>query len=214
MTALEDALRSPHSSARLQAVMAAGVRAEASDLDALIARCAIEPDFSVRDTLTWALTRIPRSLAVPAVVAELARPEAQARSQALHTLSKIGDPAAWPAVSESLSDTDDGVARAAWRAAVILAPGDERPALATRLAKQLGHGSRETQASLSRALVALGADLVEPLLARAAASRVDTVRDHAEATLQLLRDPDVGSSLAVAYARREVALGRTRSARG
>ncbi len=52
-------------SARLQAVLAIGTAADASDLDALIVRCAVEPDFFVRDMLTWALTRLPARSVLP-----------------------------------------------------------------------------------------------------------------------------------------------------
>ena len=65
-------------------------------VDTLVARCAIEPNFYVRDMLTWALTRLPSEITVPRLIAELCSERAQARSQALHTLSKIKDARAWP----------------------------------------------------------------------------------------------------------------------
>src|SRR5881227_2621642 len=114
-----DRLSSADPSARLQAALDAGVHPDADLVDTLVERCAVEQDFFVRDMLTWALTRQPREVTVPRLLDELTSAEAQPRSQALHTLSKIGDPRAWPAVSGALlHDPDDDVARSAWRAAV------------------------------------------------------------------------------------------------
>jgi hypothetical protein len=61
--------------------------------------------------LTWALTRFPSEITVPRLLAELLSERAQARSQALHTLSKIKDAGAWPAITGSLlRDPDAGFA--------------------------------------------------------------------------------------------------------
>lgn len=214
MTTLSSALADPRSSVRLRTVMAAGTHPDAGDLDVLVEQCAVEPDFFVRDMLTWALTRLPAAEVVRHVVPELRREVPQARSQALHTLSKIGDRSTWPAVRPLLADPDDEVARAAWRTAVALVPDEERPELARTLAAHLGRGGRETRLSLSRALVALGEETVRPLLDAAAEHRDVTVRDHAADVERLLHDPDAASGPALERARREVALGRTRSAKG
>jgi hypothetical protein len=126
----------------------------------------------------------------------------------LHTLSKIGDRQAWPAITRALlTDADDEVARSAWRAAVVLVPEGEEPVLAGVLATQLGRGERETQLSLSRALIALG-EVIMPTL-RAAITDLDPrVRQHAIATERLLRNPDAGFEFAIEEAKRVVALGR------
>ncbi len=200
-------LASSSPSVRLQAAMAMGTSPDPRIVDALVERCAVEPDFSVRETLTWALTRHPSSTTVPRLVDELRCDGAQARSQALHTLSKIGDGRAWPAITRTLlTDTDDEVARSAWRAAVVLVPDDAKPELAGVLATQLGTGGRERQLSLSRALIALG----EPVLPALRAATTDPdpdVRRHAIATQRLWRDPDAGFELAIEEAKRVVALG-------
>ncbi|MGN8051090.1 HEAT repeat domain-containing protein [Curtobacterium sp. 22159] len=214
MTTLADALTDPRSSVRLRAVMAAGTTPDPDDVDVLVARCAVEPDFFVRDMLTWALVRQPAGLVVPRVVPELRRPEPQARSQALHTLSKIADPSTWPDVRPLLDDPDDDVARAAWRTAAALVPDEERGGLARVLGTHLGRGSRETRLSLTRAMASLGEETVRPVLDAAADSRDPVVREHAADVERVLRDPDAGSGLAVEHARRTVALGRTRSAKG
>jgi HEAT repeat protein len=205
------ALAAGNSSTRLQAALAAGTRPDPGLVDVLVARCAIEPDFFVRDMLTWALTRLPADITVPRLRAELRSERTQARSQALHTLSKIGDGDAWPSITRSLlHDADDEVARSAWRAAVVLVPAGERPELAAELAAELGRGDRAVQLSLSRALVALG-DVVEPALRAGLASADPVVRAHARATERLLRDPDAAFAPDVDEAKRIAALGPDRA---
>ncbi|MEU2118170.1 HEAT repeat domain-containing protein [Streptomyces sp. NPDC016459] len=201
------ALQDERSSVRLRAALAVGTTPDPGFVDKLVERSAIEPEFFVRDMLTWALTRHPVSLTLPALLRELGSEGAQARSQALHTLSKIGDRQAWPAITRALlTDGDDDVARSAWRAAVVLVPDGEESGLAAVLATQLGRGERETQLSLSRALVALG-DVVAPALHTATADSDRRVRAHALATERLLRDPDIGFEFAIEEAKRVVALG-------
>ncbi|WP_433417189.1 HEAT repeat domain-containing protein [Microtetraspora malaysiensis] len=202
-------LESSSSSERLQATLAVGTTPDPRFIDKLIERCAIEPDFYVRDMLTWALTRHTSSMTVPKLIDELRSARAQARSQALHTLSKIGDRQAWPAITQALlTDADSEVARSAWRTAVVLVPEGAEPELAGVLATQLGRGERETQLSLSRALVALGT-VILPTLRAAMTDPAPRVRQHAIATERLLRDPDAGFEFAIEEAKRIVALGTT-----
>ncbi|WP_433479653.1 HEAT repeat domain-containing protein [Spirillospora sp. CA-142024] len=200
-------LENSNSSVRLRAALAVGTAPDPRFIDKLIERCAIEPEFHVRDMLTWALTRHSVSMTVPKLIDELRSERAQARSQALHTLSKIGDRRAWPAITQALlSDADDEVARSAWRAAVVLVPEGEEPGLAAVLSTQLGRGERAMQLSLSRALIALG-EVILPIL-RAAMTDLDPrVSAHAIATERLSRDPDAGFEFAIEEAKRIVALG-------
>ncbi|MFD1366373.1 HEAT repeat domain-containing protein [Actinoplanes sichuanensis] len=200
-------LENTSSSVRLQAVMAIGTAPDPGYVDGLIGRCAVEPDFYVRDMLTWAITRHPAAVTVPRLVEQVRSANPRARSQALHTLSKVGDRAAWPAITrELLTDGDDEVARTAWRTAVVLVPEDEKPMLAEVLMSQLGRGDRATRLSLSRALIGLGATIV-PALEAAKTSTDPHVAGHAVATRRLLDDPDAGFELAVDEAIRIVALG-------
>ncbi|MEU4408052.1 HEAT repeat domain-containing protein [Streptosporangium sp. NPDC023963] len=200
-------LEDDNPSVRLRAALAAGTTPDPRFVGELVERCAIEPEFYVRDMLTWALTRHPASTTVPALLDEVGSQRAQARSQALHTLSKIGDRRAWPAITRALlSDADDEVARSAWRAAVVLVPEGEEPELAVVLSTQLGRGGRETQLSLSRALVALG-EVILPALRAATTDPDPRVRAHATATERLSRDPDAGFEFAIEQAKRVVALG-------
>ena len=205
-TDLRRSLGSQNSSARLQAALAAGTHPDPGHLEALVDSCAIEPDFFVRDMLSWALTRLPASITVPRLLEETTSAGGQARSQALHTLSKIGDPQGWPAITpELLHDADDEVARSAWRAAVALVPAGAEEQLAKALAAELGRGGRDVQLSLSRALVGLGDDAM-PVLAEAACSGNAVVRTHAIATERLVRDPEAGFDAAIFEAKRVVAL--------
>jgi HEAT repeat protein len=194
-------------SVRLRAALAAGTAPDARFVGKLVERCAVEPEFFVRDMLTWALTRHSVGLTLPALLREVRSGSGQARSQALHTLSKIEDPRAWPAITQALlTDADEEVARSAWRAAAVLVPDGERSALAAVLLGQLGRGGREMQLSLSRALVSLG-DVIEPALEATAAAPDPRVRAHALATQRLLWEPDAGFESAVEEAKRIVALG-------
>jgi HEAT repeat protein len=203
------ALGAADASTRLKAALALGSNPDPAALHALLERCAVEPDFYVRDMLTWALIRLPPALTMPGLLAQLHSAVAQARSQALHTLSKIKDGAAWPSITPSLlRDPDDEVARSAWRAAVILAPDADRAYLADELASQLGRGNVQLQRSLSRALVALGKDLAQRVLDRARESNDARIRAHAEATQRILDDPDSG--FAVNEARRAFVLHKKR----
>lgn len=200
-------LEDGRASVRLRAALAIGSAPDPRFVDKLVERSAVEPEFFVRDMLTWALTRHPVSTTLARLVREVGSDRPQARSQALHTLSKIGDRRAWPAITRAvLRDADDEVARSAWRAAVVLVPEGEESALAAALATQLGRGDRETQLSLSRALIALD-EAVVAVLDTATTAPDPHVRAHALATRRLLHDPDAGFAPAVEEAKRVVALG-------
>ncbi|MFJ8587862.1 HEAT repeat domain-containing protein [Streptomyces sp. NPDC093595] len=211
-TRMADALGAKDSSVRLQAALAVGSNPDPGFLETLVERCAVEPDFFVRDMLSWALTRLSPEITLPRVRRELDSERAQARSQALHTLSKIGDRSAWAWITrDMLRDTDDEVARTAWRVAVLLVPDGERKDLADELLLQLGRGDRTVQLSLSRALVDLG-DAAGPALENAAAHPSPEVAAHARATLLLRQNPEAGFDAAVDEARRVVNLGPERAA--
>ncbi|WP_111765819.1 HEAT repeat domain-containing protein [Nakamurella deserti] len=187
---LEAALTQRDPSARLRAAMAAGTRPDPHFVEVLVARCAVEPDLSVREMLTWALVRHDQDLTVDRLVLELRSDILQARSQALHTLSKIGNRRAWPAVTrELLLHPDDTVARTAWRTAAGLVPPDRRSALAELLVTQLGRGGRDVQLSLCRALAMLG-DTALPAVRRARVDPRPEIRAHAIATERLILDPE------------------------
>lgn len=206
VTRLRAALQAGSATDRMNTAMAAGTRPQDAYIEVLVERFAVEPDFFVRDMLTWALINHDRTLTLERVIPELTSDVPQARAQALHTVSKLGDQRAWPAITtEHLTDADDQVALTAWRASAALVPEGEGPALAEVLATQFGRGDAATQLGLSRALAALG-DAATPVIERAKKHRNPAVRTHAIATEKLIADPDIGFDVALAAARRTVAL--------
>lgn len=209
---LIDALGEQDSSVRLRAALAAGTSPDPAFLEPLVERCAVEPDFFVRDMLSWALTRLSPGITLPRIRPELDSERNQARSQALHTLSKIDDKSTWAWITrDMLRDADDEVARTAWRVAVALVPEDEEKHLADELVLQLGRGNRTVQLSLSRALVGLGA-VIGPALEQAANHPDPDVAAHARATELLRQNPETGFDAAIDEARRTVRLGADRAA--
>ncbi|MFB8893609.1 HEAT repeat domain-containing protein [Microbacterium plantarum] len=202
---LRRALASPDGSERVRSAMAAGTYPRPEYVPVLVEQCAHEPDLTVRETLTWALTRQDRDTTLDRVLPELGSPFPRARAQALHTLSKMRDPRAWPAItSELLHDENADVARTAWRTAAGLAPEAERAALASELAAHFGLGPDDLQQSLSRAFVMLG-ESGRDAIDRAAAAGEWNVRVHALATEHLVSYPEEGYEAAVAVARRAAA---------
>ncbi|WP_348533957.1 HEAT repeat domain-containing protein [Gordonia sp. NB41Y] len=155
---IASALSADNPSTRLSAALAAGTDPDPSLIGVLVERSGVEPDFFVRDMLVWALTRQPVDLTVPHLAEAVRSASPQMRSQALHTLSKIGAPSTWGLITaELLHDPDDDVARSAWRAAVVLVPDDRRLWLADELSTERGRGGREVRKSLRRAQLALSA---------------------------------------------------------
>jgi HEAT repeat protein len=203
---LRSALSAPSASERLQAAMDSGTYPHPSFVAVLVEQCALETDFTVREMLTWSLVRQEASITVPLVIAQTESDISQARSQALHTLSKIGDPRGWAAITPALMlDADDTVARTAWRAAVVLVPEEHEAALAATLASLLGRGDREVKQSLSYALAGLG-DAAWQALTDASTHANPDVRIHAAATSRIIDDPDEGFDAAMWEATRALDL--------
>jgi HEAT repeat protein len=183
MATLRELLNSPNQSVRLKAALAAGTYPNPNQVEILISQCANESDFFVRDTLSWALMRHDQKSVVEQLKIELKSQNPQARSQALHTLSKIGDKENYELITRDLLlDSDDFVAATAWRAASVLVPDADKSALVEILISQLGRGDSDTQFGLTRFLCAIGQSIVAPLM-QAAQSADETVRTQAEFTL-------------------------------
>ena len=183
MATLEALLKSPDQSVRLKAALAAGTYPNLDHIEVLISQCASESDFFVRDTLSWALMRQDRPTVVQRLIPELKSANPQSRSQALHTLSKIGDQNNYALITRDLLlDSDDFVASTAWRSASVLVPDADKPALVEILISQLGRGDSDTQFGLTRFLCAIGQPIVAALTL-AAQSQDEVVRTHAEFTL-------------------------------
>ena len=179
---------------RLKAALAAGTYPETEFIEVLIEQCAIESDFFVRDTLSWALMRNDVSKVVKRLETELQSTNLQAKSQAIHTLSKIGDNKNYSLITdEMLFDSDDFMASTAWRVASVLVPDDQRPNLVKKLITQLGRGDSDTQFGLTRFLCALGEHIVEPLN-EAAKSSDEVVSNQAKFTLLRFREMQLESA--------------------
>jgi HEAT repeat protein len=186
-------LASPDQSVRLKAALAAGTYPEREFIEILINQCAIETDFFVRDTLSWALMRNDIDAVVDRLKAELISENLQAKSQAIHTLSKIGDKKNYPLITDSmLFDPDDFIASTAWRAASVIVPDEEKPALVAKLVTQLGRGDSDLQFALTRFLCAIGESIIEPLTV-AANSDDEVVSNQAKFTLMRYREMQLES---------------------
>lgn len=183
MATLKALLDSPDTSVRLKAALAAGTYPEPDFVDVLVDQCAHETDFFVRDTLSWALIRNDIPKVIERLTSELHSDNVQAKKQALHTLSKIGDKQFYSLITlEHLLDSNDEVAVTAWRAASVLAPESEIPNLTAILVTQLGRGDSDLQFDLTRFLCALGDSIIKPLN-EAVQSPKEEIRIHATFTL-------------------------------
>ena len=193
MPTLRSLLDSPDQSVRLKAALAAGTYPEPDFIEVLISQCATEPDFFVRDTLSWALMRNDIPQVVKRLEIELQSANTQAKTQAIHTLSKIGDKNNYRLITdEMLFDEDDFMASTAWRAASVLVPEDEKPNLVAKLITQLGRGDSDTQFGLTRFLCALGDCIVEPLT-QAAKSSDEAVSNQAKFTILRFKEMQLES---------------------
>jgi HEAT repeat protein len=195
MATLQALLASPDQSVRLKAALAAGTYPELEYIDILVWQCAHEPDFFVRDTLSWALMRNDIPAVVERLKIELGSKNPLAKSQAIHTLSKIRDKDNFALITDDhLFDSDDYVATTAWRAASVLVPDAEKPALVAKLITQLGRGDSDTQFALTRFLCAIGDQIVEPLT-QETKSEDEIVRTQAEFTLMRFNEMKLERSL-------------------
>jgi HEAT repeat protein len=194
MANFQTLLASPDQSVRLKAALAAGTYPAEEYIEILIAQCTHEPDFFVRDTLSWALMRHDVTKVVKRLEVELQSSNPQAKSQAIHTLSKIGDKANYLLITdEMLFDPDDFIASTAWRVASVLVPDDQKPNLVKKLITQLGRGDSDTQFGLTRFLCALGEHIVEPLN-KAAKSSDEVISNQAKFTLLRFREMQLESA--------------------
>ena len=183
MATLKALLESSDKSVRLKAALAAGTYPDPEFIDVLVSQCSHEPDFFVRDTLSWALIRNDIPKVVDRLKSELVSQNIQAKCQALHTLTKIGDKKFYSLIThEHLFDSNDKVAVTAWRAASVLAPESEVVALTEILVTQLGRGDSDVQFDLTRFLCGLGDAIIEPLT-EATKSPKEEISVHARFTL-------------------------------
>ena len=194
MPTLRALLDSPDQSVRLKAALAAGTYPEEEFIEVLISQCAIETDFFVRDTLSWALMRNDVTKVSKQLETELQSTNPQAKSQAIHTFSKIGDKANYRLITdEMLFDSDLFIASTAWRVASVLVPDEQKPILVEKLITQLGRADSDIQFGLTRFLCALGECIVEPL-AEASKSADEVISNQAKFTLLRFREMQLESA--------------------
>jgi hypothetical protein len=150
---------------------------------ALVDRFGLERDFFIRETLTWAVLRMPDT-AMPLVRTALRSRRWLARLQAIHTLSKLGDLGDAELLLPLVADRVDCVAaRAYWAVAQC---GD--PVAVPALLAELSRGDAEHRTSLTVALTDFGSAAVPGLEAALRHGRPD-VRRHAADTLAYVGSP-------------------------
>lgn len=185
-TSIEQALRAARhqdSSVRQRAALHLGTYGDASIAAELVELLVEEPDFYVRETLTWAV--VTRAEATyPLLVAELDG-DGPARVQVLHALSKIRDPQSVAAILPLADDEDDAVAAKAWWA---LGRIGTRGAVST-LVDRLGVEDEFRRRELTRAVEQAGAAAVEGLAARLRDDPDPSVRRHAAEALLAIGEP-------------------------
>lgn len=175
-------LKHPHEDIRQRAALALGAQVTPDLAGRLAALLWEEPDFFVRETLTWVLVRIGRA-ALPLAVAALDDERGQVRFDAVHLIGKIGDPSALPAVLPVTADADDDVAAKA--RFVLTRLGD--PAAIPALTAYLGRGGDDRRTELTRDLATFGPAAV-PHLEEALDHEDEAVRRHARWVLDVIAD--------------------------
>lgn len=174
---------------RIRAALDLGAMKDEAALPTLLQRLGQEPDFYVRENLTWAVTRMAKA-ALPLLEAQLNCPDAATRLQATHTLSKIADPASTAVLLELLKDEDAEVAR---KAIFALGQIQNTDALKALIAA-LGHPNAERRNTLSNAVVVFGQAAV-PLLLDVLKASDGAGRTHAAEILGLIGDPVAAGAL-------------------
>ncbi|UQN09445.1 HEAT repeat domain-containing protein [Deinococcus sp. QL22] len=148
----------PDKNVRIRAALDLGAAQHRAALPTLIERLGCEPDFFVRENLTWAIVRMGVE-AVPPLLGLLEHSDAAVRLQSVHALSKLADPVSVAALGQAVRDPDDEVAR---KAIFALGQLGHSGALSTLVA-EVGHPDNERRNTLSRALMEFRQDALFPL---------------------------------------------------
>jgi HEAT repeat protein len=172
----------PDKNMRGPAAIALGGSYVADALDGLLARVGHEPDFYVREDITWALVRMGEAAIAP-LIGLLNDESAAVRHHAAHTLGKINDPRAVEALIGALHDSDHMVAARAAGSLKVIGVAQAIPALAG----VLGHPHRETQTAVAEALERFGAEAIPAVLEAMNDTRWP-VREHAADVLGQIGD--------------------------
>jgi HEAT repeat protein len=168
-TLLDDLIH-PDKNVRIEAALEIGKLADSRALPLLLERLGTEPDFFVRENVTWAVVRIGADAVVP-LIDLLHGTDVAARFNAAHTLSKLADARAVPALLATLDDPDEKLVQKAVYALGAIGDVSALPALLERV----GSGSRELRSSVNEALEVFG-ELAIPYLVAAMATREASVR--------------------------------------
>lgn len=173
-------LKHPHQVVRQRAALAMGPHITAEHAPRLAAQLWTEPDFFVRESLTWLLARVPEA-SQPLALAALDDARPLVRHDAVHLLGKIGDAAAVPAVLRLTADADDDVAAKA--RFVLTRLGD--PSAIPALVAYLGRGGEERRTELTRDLATFG-EAAEPALHAVLEHGDEAAREHARWVLDVI----------------------------
>jgi HEAT repeat protein len=186
---LIEQLHHPDKNVRSSAVFALEKLDDAGVADALIQALSTEPDFYVREDLTWALVRIGEP-AFQKLLDMLGDRQASGRSYMAHTLSKMRDARAVDALLGVLHDPDLAVVR---KAVFALGQIGETRAIPA-IVGLLGHEDEELQTVLTQALEQFGPSAVPDLL-RAMAHESPTVREQAAHILGQIGGEEAATAL-------------------
>lgn len=185
MSTLEQTLQAaghPDPKVRQEAAMRLGTLADASVGAQLVDLLVNEPDFYVRETLTWVVVA-QQEATTPHLVAAL-EGEDVSRVQVLHALSKIRDPQLVDRIVPLAYDQDPAVAAKAWWALGRTGVPGSAPALLAHL----GATDEERRRGLTSALEQFGEPGV-PLLVERLGADDPQVRRHALEVLARIGDP-------------------------
>ena len=149
-TLLTDLLH-PDKNVRIDAALEIGKLADSLALPVLLDRLGREPDFFVRENVTWAVVRIGDAAVLP-LIALLQQGDASSQFNAAHALSKLADARAVPALLLALDDASPALVQKAVYALGRI--GDAR----------VGSGAREIGSSVNEALEKFGDIAVPGLL--------------------------------------------------
>jgi HEAT repeat protein len=173
-------LTHPDRNVRSQAALALGKFGDSTAIDALLEALYTEPDFFVREDITWALVRMGAE-AIEPLIDLLKHESPEARHAAAHVLGKIGDKRAVKALIEALEDESIPVLT---KSAFSLGQMDAVESVSA-LTRLIGHEDREVQTTITREIERF-AETAFPLVVDLLKDERWQVREHAADILGLL----------------------------
>ena len=175
--------------ARQQAALEIGRRADPALGHRLVRLLWEEPEFFVRESITWALVRMGR-VYLPEVASALSDSRPVVRAQAVHLLSKVGAPEYADAVLPLLDDPDPQVSvKARWMLAQL---HDLR--LLPRLVDALGQSDPREHDVIDQLITGYRGAAV-PSLAAAVRHGTPAQREQAVEVLQSIGSPEADAAV-------------------